>query len=190
MTEEKQHGPQIVVAFQGYTPPFNAEKAIHRMSRTVPPEYLWGLRAIVLTNVDALSRKERDRRTRGRDRTVRLGEVLGYYTPAWKGGSAQITLLLDNLEKRWGRSWLRFSFTRDVLLSELFFHEVGHHIHHLHLPEYEGKENVAEKWSKTLRRKYFRDHYWYLLPIAAPFALIDGLARDIAKLYRRFRAKP
>ena len=189
MADEPQSGPRVVLAFQNYVPPFDAEKVVRRMLRIVPSNYLWGLHSIVLTNVAALSRKERDRRTRGRDKRTTLGEALGYYSPAWTGGPAKITLLLDNFEKRWGRSWLRFSFIRDGLLSELLFHEVGHHIHHLHLPEHEGKENVAEKWSKRLRGKYLRDRHWYLWPIAVPFALIDGLVRDIARLYRRFRAK-
>jgi hypothetical protein len=29
--------------------------------------------------------------------------------------------------------------------------------------------------------------YWYLLPLAAPLALIVGLGQDIAKRYRRIR---
>ena len=88
MTEANETGPQIVVAFQNYSPPFNAEKAIRCMLRIVPPNYLWGLHSIVLTNVQALSRKDRDRRTWGRQR-VTLGNVCGYYTPEWHGGPAR-----------------------------------------------------------------------------------------------------
>ena len=39
MAEESQAYPRIVVAFQNYAPPFDAEKAIHRMLRIVPPKY-------------------------------------------------------------------------------------------------------------------------------------------------------
>lgn len=125
MAEEKPPGPQIVVAFQNYAPSFNTEKAIRRMLRVVPPTFLAGLHAIVLTNVAALSRKERERKT-------------------------------------WGR--------------------VRHHIHRVHRPKYE-----ADKWSRKLSGKYVRDRYWYLLPVAAPIALVVGLAGDIARLYRKVR---
>jgi hypothetical protein len=188
MTEANETGPQIVVAFQNYSPPFNAEKAIRRMLRIVPPKYLWGLHAVVLTNVGALSHKEREQRGLGRGRAP-LRESLGYYNQAWKGQPARVTLLVDNLEKRWGRTWLRVGIVRDIALSELLYHELGHHIHRLHVPEYEGKENVAEKWSDRLSKKFLRERLWYLLPLAAPIALIKGLVEDIAGLFRRFRAK-
>src|SRR6266853_2030386 len=186
MAEETQSGPQIVVAFQNYTPPFEAEKAVRRMLRYVPSKFLRGLHAIVLTNADALSHKERKRKTWGR-RRVLLGEALGHYGREWRGEPARITILVDNLERRWGRRWLRVGFIRDMQLSEVLFHELGHHIHRVHRPEYEGRENVADKWSKRLTRKFMSGRYWYLLPLAAPLALIVGLGQDIAKLYRRIR---
>ncbi|HEV2195996.1 MAG TPA: hypothetical protein VGR55_10470, partial [Candidatus Acidoferrum sp.] len=124
MTEVGDTGSRIVLAFQNYTAPFDAERAIHRMLRIVPANYLWGLRSIVLTNVQALSRKERDRKTWGR-RHVALGDTLGYYTPEWHGEPAHITILLDNLEKHCGRKWLRWGIVRDLELSKLFFHELG-----------------------------------------------------------------
>jgi len=113
MAEESQSGPQVVLAFQNYAPPFDAEKAIRRMLRIVPPKYLWGLHAVVLTNVGALSHSRREQKGLGRRRAP-LKEGLGHYTRSWRGQPAEITLLLDNLEKRWGRSWLRFGLTRDV----------------------------------------------------------------------------
>lgn len=187
MAEETQSGPRVSLAFQNYTPSYDAEKAIRRMLQVVPPKYLRGLHSIVLTNVGALSRKQREQKGIGRRREP-LGKSHGYYTRAWKGQPAQITLLLDNLEKRWGRSWLRFGILRDMPLAELFYHELGHHIHRLHVPEYDGGENVAEKWSDKLSGKFIRKHYWYLLPLVAPIALIKGLWEDFAKLRRRFRS--
>src|SRR6266581_6524008 len=167
MTEEPQPGPQIVLAFQNYTPPFDAEKVIRRMLRIVPANYLWGLHSIVLTNVQALSRRERDRKTWGR-RRVALGDTLGYYTPEWHGEPAHITILVDNLEKHWGRKWLRVGLVRDAELSKILFHELGHHIHKAHKPKYEDKEDVADKWSKKLRGRFLRRRYWYLVPILFP----------------------
>ncbi|PYT49374.1 MAG: hypothetical protein DMG44_10905 [Acidobacteria bacterium] len=184
MAEEMHPGPEIIVAFQNYTPPFDAERAVRRMLRDVPPKFLRGLHTIVLTNVSALSRKERDRKTWGR-RRVALGKALGYYSQEWRGEPAHITILVDNLERRWGRGWLRVGFIRDMELSEVLFHERGHHIHRVHRPEYEGRENVAEKWSERLGRKFMSGRYWYLFPIFVSIALLIGLGKDIAKLYRR-----
>ena len=186
MTEELPSGPGIVLAFQNYTPPFDAEKVIRRMLRVVPPKFLAGLHSIVLTNVAALSRKERERQTWGR-RRAHLREALGYYSQAWKGEPARITILVDNFEKRLDRSWKRFGIFRDLELSRLLFHELGHHIHRVHRPRYEGKENVADKWSEKLSGRYVRDRYWYLFPIAVPIALVMGLAGDISRLYRKIR---
>jgi hypothetical protein len=189
MAKETQSAPRIIVAFQDYIPPFDAEKAIRRMLRIVPAKYLWGLHAVVLTNVGALSHNRREQKGLG-GRRAPLKEGLGHYTRAWRGQPAEITLLLDNLEKRWGRSWLRFGFTRDVALTEVFYHELGHHIHRLHVPEYEGRENVADKWSKKLWGKFLRQQYWYLLPLIYPLWLITRLGKEIKRQFREIQAKP
>lgn len=186
MAEETTPGPRVVEAFQGYAPSFDISRVIRRMLRVVPPNFLWGLHAIVLTNVGALSRKERERKTWGR-RRVKLGEALGYYSQEWKGEPARITILVDNFEKQLVRSWMRFGIVRDLKLSDLFFHELGHHIHRVHRPEYEGKENVADQWSKKLSRKFMRIRCWYLIPVVAPIALTIRLGRNIAKLYPKAR---
>jgi hypothetical protein len=86
-----------------------------------------------------------------------------------------------------GRTWWRIGIARDFLLSETFFHEIGHHIHRFHKPEYEGKENVADKWSRKLSGKFIRDRYWYLFPLVVPVSLLIEVGKDIAKLYRKVR---
>jgi hypothetical protein len=186
MAEKSQTGPRIVLAFQNYAPPFDAEKAIRRMLRVVPPKFLVGLHTIVLTNAAALSRREREQKTWGR-RRVSLGDALGYYSQAWKGEPARITILVDNFEKKLDRTWKRFGFFRDMEFAEVLFHELGHHIHRVHKPKYEGREDVADKWSKKLSGKYVGDRYWYLFPLALPIALVVGLAGDIARFYRKVR---
>jgi hypothetical protein len=185
MKEDTQPKPHIIEAFEGYTPSFDVTRAVRRMLRDVPPKFLHGLTSIVLTNVDALGRQERNRRTRGRGQRTTPGETLGYYSETWKGNPAHITILVDNFEKRWGRSWLRLGLIRDFAFSKLLFHELGHHIHRVHRPKHEGPENVADKWSKRLSGKYVRDRYWYLLPVAVPISLVLGIGKDIAKLFRR-----
>ena len=184
MGGETNSGPQIVVAFQGYTPPFDAEKAVRRMLRIVPTNYLWGLHNIVLTNTHALSRRERDRKTWGR-RRVTLGQARGYYTAEWKREAAHITILIDNLERHMGRQWLRVGLVRDMELADVLFHELGHHIHRVHRPKYEEKEDVADKWRDKFARKFLQSRYWYLVPLAVPIVLVIDLSKWAAKLFRR-----
>ena len=186
MAADTESTPRIVESFQAYTPPFDAKKAIRRMLRETPRQFLYGLHSVVLTNSGALSRKERDRKTWGH-RRVSLGEALGYYSQQWRGEPARITILLDNLEKRMGRKWLRVGFVRDLELSEVFFHELGHHIHRVQRPEYKEREDVADKWSKKLASRFIRSRYWYLLPLAAPIALIVAIGKDFSKLYRKLQ---
>jgi hypothetical protein len=181
--QEAESGPRVIEAFQGYTPPFNATKAIRRMLKVVPPKFLWGLHTVVLTNVGALSRNERERRGGTR---VKLGEALGYYNQEWNGQPARITILVDNIEKESSRRWLRLGFFRDMELSKVFFHELGHHIHRVHKPKHEEREQVAEKYSAKLSAKYME--HWYFFPVAVPIVLLDGLVKDFAKLYRSIRA--
>jgi hypothetical protein len=40
--QEAESGPRVIQAFQGYTPPFNATKAIRRMLKGCPTEILVG----------------------------------------------------------------------------------------------------------------------------------------------------
>ena len=186
MAEETESTPKIVESFQGYAPPFDASKAMRRMLRDTPRKFLHGLHSVVLTNSDALSRKERDRKTWGR-RRVALGDALGYYSQEWRGEPAHITILLDNLEKRMGRRWLRVGLVRDIELSEVFFHELGHHIHRVHRPEYKEREDVADNWSKKLASRFIRGRYWYMLPIAVPVTLLVGFGKDVSKLWSKWK---
>jgi hypothetical protein len=121
-------------------------------------------------------------------RRVALGDTLGHYRQEWRGEPAHITILLGNLEKRMGRKWLRIALFRDLELSEVFFHELGHHIHRVHRPEYKEREDVADKWSKKLASRFIRGRYWYLLPLAVPVTLVVGIANSISNLDRKLRA--
>lgn len=187
MSEQSQPVPRLILAFQAYTPPFNAEEAVHRMLKIVPSQHLWGLDSIVLTNVpEALARTELEQRTLGR-RRVPLKDSLGYYKPAWHGQPAQITLLVDNLERYWKRIWLRFGVLRDGALAEVLYYELGNHVQQLHVPEYEGKKHVAEQYSAKFTRKFVTGQRWYLSPLAAPLTLLVGLWNSIARIRHRIR---
>jgi len=157
--------------------------------RHVPAENLVGLQSVVLTNSLGLSRDERRQKTWSRSRKVRLSECLGWYSRATHASGARITLLLDNIFRGATPGKLRFTPFRTLPLAGVLYHEVGHHIHATRRPEYRGKEDAADSWKKKLERKFVRERYWYLLPIALPIKLVLDLKGDVSKLVRYLKRR-
>lgn len=144
---------------------------------SVPSNYLAGLTTIVLTNQSALTRDQRRQKVWGRNRKYPLAEARGAYYEATRSRSASVWLMVDNILKSEPLWVLRAPFVRYNALSTVLYHEIGHHIHALHRPVYEGKENVAEDWSRKLSRRFYRRRYWYLMPVAYPASLLLKLAK-------------
>jgi hypothetical protein len=184
--EALKPGPRILEAFEDYAPPFSASESIGRMLKVVPPELLHELDAIVLTNAAALSEKERGRKTWGHE-NVPLDQSMGYYSPGRNGEPARIRLLVDNIEKSWGRPWFRIGIVREAMVSEILFHEIDLHVRRIPKLEYAGKENGSQSWSNKLSRRFMRDRYGHLLPIAAPIFLTIGVGKEFGRIYRRTR---
>jgi hypothetical protein len=59
--------------------------------------------------------------------------------------------------------WL--PFFRDVAIGDVFYHELGHHVHLFIRPEYREKENVADDWGKKFMTNFIRREYWYFIPV-------------------------
>jgi hypothetical protein len=155
--------PQIIVTFNDYEPPFDAASTAHRILDTVPRKYLTGLGAVVLTNSGALPTKRRNQTTKTRHRKVRIGKAAGLYHPAANGNRAWIEIFLDNalrgFEMGW---WLRVPFVRESKLSDVLFHEIGHHIHYAIRPDYREREDVADVWKVRLQRNYHRQRFSWI----------------------------
>ena len=152
--------PSIITAFSGYEPSFNMVKMSQRIVDSVPEEYLQGLTEIVLTNTGALSRERRRSVTKARGRKVRIKEARGLYHPASQQRGAWIEIFVDKTLTGWGNSWLgRTRWVCEAELSDLLFHEIGHHIHFTVRPEYREKEDVADAWKVRLQRNYIQQHY-------------------------------
>jgi hypothetical protein len=47
-------------------------------------------------------------------------------------------------------------------LSDVLFHEVGHHIHCAVLGEYREKEDVADAWKVRLQRNYHEQRFGWV----------------------------
>lgn len=168
--------PLVVTSFTGYKPPFDVADATRRMLNSVPPMYLVGLREVVLTNVSALNRGRRRDLTKSRKRKVRQTEARGLYHPAWDGSGAWIEIFVDNTLRNCNGVWRWFRVIRELELSDVLFHEIGHHIHFTVRAEYREKEDVADVWKVRLQRNYNRTRNWWLRRIAALLKFFLGPA--------------
>lgn len=149
--------PKVVTDFTaGYVPPFDVAAAIVKMLDPIPPKYLSGLSEIVLTNTAGLPRKLRRSMTKSRKRKVRTAEALGLYFQEWKGQPAWIKIYVNNVLRNWESGfWLKLRFLREMLLGDVLFHEIGHHIHRTVRPEFREREDVADEWKTKLQRHQF-----------------------------------
>ncbi len=161
----KKHCITIREAYKDYKPPFDVVATVNRLLNGIPPKYLAGLKTVVVSSSQNLSKKVRKAKAKARGKSYELGKRRGSYHQKWKNEPAWITLLVDNMLRHWQQSLFHFTFFRDIAVSETLFHEIGHHIHDTRAPEYREKEDVADKWGRRLSRHYFRRRYWYLLPL-------------------------
>jgi hypothetical protein len=182
--DERKVRPEIVENYRDFEPPANFRKLLEDLLDGAPSKYLVGLKTIVLTNQSALTRNQRRQKTWSRNRKIRLAEARGCYYRATRSSPATVWLYVDNIlrsEKPWFR---RLPLLRYYELGTVLYHEIGHHIHAVHRPVFEGKENVAEDWSKRLFGRFMRTRYWYLRPFAYPLSLFFEAASRIEKTMR------
>jgi hypothetical protein len=180
---ESPHIP-VYEQYEGYAPPFDIKLAIERMLATVPSKYLVGLGSIVLTNEGALTGERARKMTWSRGKKVSAAKARGLYHPEWGSNPAWIELRIDSIFRNYSRRLLRFPMTRETELGGIFFHELGHHIHAQHRPEFKEKEDVADNWAKKGVGNYLWKRFWYLVPL---FRLLKWLNRifDIQGWLRR-----
>ncbi len=176
--------PEIVESYRDFEPPAQIRKMVDNLLTTVPPKYLVGLKKIVLTNRSALPRDKRRQKVWGRGRKYRLAESLGSYSRSWKSSPATVWLYVDNIVSADPAWVLRTPLLRYMRLGDVLYHEIGHHIHAVHRPVYDGHENVAEDWSRKLRGRFVRRHYWFLMPILYPLSHLLKLGKRIRKAVR------
>lgn len=161
--QQKQSRPVITKKFSGYEPPFDATAMTRRIIDSVPDLYLRGLTEVVLTNSEALSRHRRRSVSKSRGRKVRLEESRGLYHPAFEKRGAWIEIFLDKTLNSRGSGWLQHTnWFRETELSQVLFHEIGHHIHFAVRPEYREREDVADIWKIRLQRNYIRQRYGWM----------------------------
>ncbi|MFY9746949.1 MAG: hypothetical protein WA891_09190 [Acidobacteriaceae bacterium] len=155
--------PEVIASFSGYEPPFDPAPIVRRMLDSVPKNYLAGLGAVVLSNAGGLSGKRRTAKVKSRKRRAGLAAARGLYHSASHGSRAWIEIFVDNTLRGWETGWwLRIPYVREGRLADVFFHELGHHIHYAVRPEHREKEDVADVWKVRLQRNYNRQRFRWI----------------------------
>jgi hypothetical protein len=163
--EASNTAPEIVEAYRDYVPSIDVKKMVRELLKSVPAGYLAGLKRIVLTNRSSLTRDQRRKKTWQQGRKHQFATSLGVYYRATRSQPACVWLFVDNILEPFPSWVLRVPMSRYLIVGDVLYHEIGHHIHRVHRPVYEGKENVAKDWSRKLGRAFFRKRYWYLVPL-------------------------
>ncbi len=157
---------EIEERYAEYSPPFDVTKIIEGLVAPVPEKYLRGLRKVLLVDTSSLSRRDRIGRTWSRKRKYDKSRILGRYH--YNNGAPWIEIRVDRTIEQWkGRSskWLWIPAVRYFCIGEVFYHELGHHIHRVARPEFREREDVADNWGTKLSVNFVRKRYWYLLPV-------------------------
>jgi hypothetical protein len=162
--DENRNAVAIELVYRDYRPPVDVERVIRRMIELTSPEYLAGLRSIVIRNSGSLNYQRRRSKTRSRRRKVAVRECGGLYHQKWKGEPAWIEIFVDNILEGWPKALLWIPLVRDLAIAYVLFHEIGHHVHCTRAPEHREKEDVANKWRNRLMGAYIKKRYWYLHP--------------------------
>jgi len=174
-TDENPNGVIIKVVYRDYQPPVDAERVIRHLIQLTSPEYLAGLRSVIIRNSGSLNHQRRRSKTRSRRRKVAVRKCGGLYHERWKGEPAWIEIFADNILNDWPKVLLWLPLIRDMVIAYVLFHEIGHHVHRTRAPEHREKEDVADKWRNRLMGAYLKKKYWYLFPFLVVASRLVGL---------------
>lgn len=158
---------EVVEFYRSYEPPPGVRPAVEAVLARLPERYLLGLGSVVLRDVGSLVGGEKRGKTWSRakkagGRGVRYTEVMGLYR---RGRPASIDLFVDQILHGTEAKYLRSPLVLEVALGSTLFHELGHHLHVTQAREHREREEVAERWRRTLLRTcfgrgYFLRRYW------------------------------
>ena len=141
--------------YRQYSAPPWVRPSVERLLSTLPPGYLAGLEALVLTDSSTIS-KGKTRRVNGRKYLAR--ECRGFYFPRTPERAAFITIAVDNVI--WHRMrGVPLDSLRDALLGEVVYHEVGHHLDVTLGAAARSGEAAADDWSSRLTEIHLRKMY-------------------------------
>jgi hypothetical protein len=168
--------------YNGAVPPKCVRETVECLLSTVPPGYLQGLSEIVLVDSGSLS-SGKTRRVRGRK--YRTRDCRGFYHPLAKGRPAYIEIVVDNTLRgmpapvRWSTA------IRELLLGEVLYHEIGHHLDRTIGARARTGEAAAESWSGHLLRQHIKgSHRLTSIVISAGGPLVRRVMRYLRRTGR------
>ena len=175
-----KHMTEITEAYKDYEPPAGTRRTVEDLLDSVPKNQLVGLERVVLTNADALTGRRKRSWSWARGRKVRhRSEVAGLYHHASRTEGAWVELFVDKACGHVPPWALRLPVVRAIGMGSVLFHEVGHHIHAAHMPEYREREVVADAWQRQLTRVHVRRQH----------PVISVAVRPITWLLRLWRSR-
>jgi hypothetical protein len=150
--------------YKDYQPPRYARSTVARLLSALPQHYLLGLQSVVLTNATAIGRGK-TRRIQGKK--YLRNTCLGWYYPKWKGETAWIEIVVDNIVAGILRPGvpnfvMYIPILRNYAFADVLFHEVDHHLDHTIAAPAPGGEAAAESWNGRLMASYLLKRYSYL----------------------------
>ena len=88
----EDHGIIIREAYKDYEPPFDVVATANRLLSGVPRKRLTGLKTVVITSSQNLSKPVRKAKAHARGKAYELGTCHGRYHQKWKSEQAWIEL--------------------------------------------------------------------------------------------------
>ncbi len=167
--------PDVVTDLGSFTPPADVAADVRLLLRHVPPRFLAGLHSVRIAVTSDFNRRQRRQKTKRRGRIFAIRSAAGLYHAAGNGRPASIELFVDNAFSGASAWSLRVPVLRRTLLSAILYHELGHHIHATVAPEHSEREDVADRWSVRLSRRFLFRRYWYLLPLIYPVVQLASI---------------
>ncbi len=162
-------GPNLLVAL--------SRQSLERLIRATDPRFFAGLHRVVLIETGKLTSRSLKRHSSRPGATL-----LGSYHAKSRTSEATIEVFVDAIFRRRPDWAWKLSILRDLYLSRVFFHELGHHVAKAIEPSSGDMEAHAEKWRKQLSRAALQRRYGPLLLLARPIAWalrwVSRLRRD------------
>ena len=142
MAASTRRSPRVVRRYRGIAA--SVEDSVGRLLRSVPDQDLVGLEAIFL--LDEVS-----------DRISRRKGIRGLYWPKSHDRSASIELAVTRILGNLPRSLLAIRLVQRILLAEVLFHEIAHHVQimHRHGIAKTDQEKWAERYVASMTRQAF-----------------------------------
>lgn len=173
-------GPPTIHERYLYKPAVDYEGYLRSVLDRLPPEVLAGLGSIVLRDTASITSDEGARPLAG---GASLYEASGVYYQAHGRNAARIELFVDTIRDGWPR-WSKWTpILRYEIVGDVFFHELGHHVHYMENPraKVSDKEEKATAIGTKLFSQYFRARYRFLIPFLRIAKGVHDLASGISR---------